>query len=78
MNGKLRKKFTCPGCGKEICTRVLDVKNNYNGFKRYRQCEECKVVFTTMEKVDHITGWRSWNRERKTGSESSSEENTGT
>lgn len=81
MRGKMRKKFTCPACMTEITAPVLDVKTIYSGFRRYRQCENCRVVFATVEKVDHITGWRSWNRgeektnERKTGGESSSEAN---
>ena len=72
MKGKMRKKFTCPGCGEEIGAPVLDVKTIYSGFRRYRQCEECRVVFATVEKVDHITGWRSWNR-----TEGSNEQQTG-
>lgn len=65
MKGIMRKKFTCLKCGEDICAPVLDVKTIYSGFRRYRQCEKCGVVFVTIEKADHITGWRSWNREQK-------------
>lgn len=80
MNGVSRKKFTCPGCGHEITAPVLSVKIDYNGYRRYRQCEKCQVVFSTKEKVEHITRWKSWNRkektdERKASGESSSETN---
>lgn len=80
MKGIMRKKFTCLKCGEDICAPVLDVKTIYSGFRRYRQCEKCGVVFVTIEKADHITGWRSWNRtegsnEQQTGSEAGSAEN---
>ena len=78
VNGNFRIKFKCPECGKMISSRVLDGERDYNSYKRYRQCEECKIVFITKEKVDRITGWRSWNRkesadERQASGESSSE-----
>ena len=77
MNGVSRKKFVCPECGQNISAPVLSVKIDY---RRYRQCESCQVVFTTKEKVENVTRWKSWNRrekmnERKTSSKSSSETN---
>lgn len=80
MNGVSRKKFVCPECGQNISAPVLSVKIDYNGYRRYRQCESCQVVFTTKEKVENVTRWKSWNRrekmnERKTSSKSGGETN---
>ena len=67
MNGTPRKKFICPNCGKSITAPVIDTATYYNGYKRYRACEECGVTFVTLEKVSHIT--RGSDNERKAISE---------
>ena len=54
MRGKARVKFTCPACGRYIYSKVKDTEPYYNGYKRYRTCEECGIVFVTMEKVAYI------------------------
>lgn len=65
MKGTMRRKFICPNCQREIKARVMDTEKVYNGFRRYRQCEECGCNFATLEKVWYITGRR--NDERETG-----------
>ena len=54
MRGNARDKFVCPGCKKVIHSKVRDTEPCYNGYKRYRSCEECGIVFVTMEKVSYI------------------------
>ena len=67
MRGTMRRKFTCPVCGKFVKAPVMDTEPYYAGFKRYRKCELCRTVFVTHEKVAYTTGRESY--ERKTGTE---------
>lgn len=69
MRGILRKKFNCPGCGKEVGSKVSDTEPWYGGLKRYRVCEECGTKFVTVEKVAYIS--RGCSRERKAGTKES-------
>ena len=65
MKGKMRKKFICPACKAWIGASVIDAKPIHSGFRRYRQCDECGIVFVTMEKIDHIS--RGSRNERQAG-----------
>lgn len=51
MRGTMRKKFVCPVCGEKVGGPVRDTEPRYNGFFRYRECENCGVVFVTEEKI---------------------------
>lgn len=58
MRGKMRKKFICPKCGEEIGAHVIDTLPFFGGFRRWRKCEECGVVFVTSEKISYISRTR--------------------
>ena len=55
MRGTMRVKFKCPSCNGYIKAQVIDTSVESDGFKRYRKCEKCGIVFVTMENICYMT-----------------------